>query len=234
MLAFVLDFLFPSKCGFCNRLNKEGICAKCFQELKSTEANIVENYHENKMFVFEQHAYLFLYKDQIRRKIIEFKFHDKPYLGKTFAKIMIKSKKICGFLQKYDIIIPVPMYVKKEKKRGYNQANLLAKEIMHQINRLSQKKEKQNDSIEQIQNLQYEPTILRKIVDTKNQSTLNKQERMENLKNAYKIVNAEKIKNKKIVLVDDIFTTGSTANECAKVLKQAGAKQVAVLTIAKD
>ena len=66
------------------------------------------------------------------------------------------------------------------------------------------------------------------------QSTLNQNGRKENIKNVYKVINKEKIKNKKILILDDIFTTGSTVNECSRILKEAGAKEIGILTIAKD
>ena len=109
------------------------------------------------------------------------------------------------------------MYAKKKAIRGYNQAELLAKCLADEIG-----------------TIQYKNEILLKILDTKKQSTLNKKERSQNLIGAYKIQNAEIIQNKNIILVDDIFTTGSTANECSKMLKQAGANKICVLTIAKD
>ena len=214
MLEFVLNFLFPTKCGFCGKMHKEGLCPQCSYKLKQTsQCEIVEV--EN--FCFDYHAYLFKYKDEIRNKIIDFKFNDKPYLAKTFINFLIKNEKICGFLKKYDIIMPVPMYKKKKSIRGYNQAELLAKCLADEIG-----------------TIQYKNDILLKILDTKKQSTLNKKERSQNLIGAYKIQNAEILQNKNIILVDDIFTTGSTANECSKVLKQAGANNICILTIAKD
>lgn len=113
--------------------------------------------------------------------------------------------------------MPVPMYAKKKAIRGYNQAELLAKCLANEIGII-----------------QYKNEILLKILDTKKQSTLNKKERSQNLIGAYKTQNAEILQNKNIILVDDIFTTGSTANECSKMLKQAGANKIGVLTIAKD
>ena len=73
-----------------------------------------------------------------------------------------------------------------------------------------------------------------KVINTKKQSTLTKSEREKNVKNAFKLKNPEKIKDKKIILFDDIYTTGSTVNECSKILKKAGAAEIVILTIAVD
>lgn len=121
-------------------------------------------------------------------------------------------------MKKYDIILIVPISKQRKKERGYNQSELIAKEISKII------------SVKIAKN---------KIIKIKNiqpQSTLNKQQRAENIKQAYKLKNVENIKNKKILIFDDIYTTGSTVNECARILNEAGInrKNIGVLTIAKD
>ena len=136
--------------------------------------------------------------------------------GTFFTKAILCLKNLdlrLKFKKKYDIIIPVPMYKTKKDTRGYNQAEVLAKELG---------------------GVPMKNDVLIKIIDTKKQSTLNKEERSQNLIGAYKIQNSEIIQNKNIILIDDIFTTGSTVNECSKILKQAGAYEICVLTIAKD
>lgn len=79
-----------------------------------------------------------------------------------------------------------------------------------------------------------EMQVLKKAKNNQPQSSLNKEQRRENVKNVYKVQNELKIQNKKILLLDDIYTTGSTANECARVLKVAGSQTVGILTIASD
>ena len=152
----------------------------------------------------------------IREKIIQYKFQDKSYIYNTFAKIILKNEKVCGLLKKYDIIIPVPIHRKRKLQRGYNQTQLIAKEIAKNID------------------IKLCDDVLVKSKNTIAQSKLNKNKRKQNIKNAFKVLNLEKIQGKNILLFDDIFTTGSTVNECSKILKKAGAKTVGVLTIAKD
>jgi len=129
---------------------------------------------------------------------------------------MIKNENFCRIIESYDIIISVPISKKRNKERGYNQSFLIAKEISKQLN------------IKIVNDCLYKN---KNIIE---QSKLGKEERKENIQGVYSILNSEKIKNKKIVLVDDIFTTGSTANECCKMLREADVKEIAVLTIAKD
>ncbi len=130
---------------------------------------------------------------------------------------MLKNKKVCRFLESYDIIIPVPIHKNRKLERGYNQSALIAKKIASNLN-----------------NIQYIEDVLLKKIDNKPQSTKNKLDRKKDVIGAYYLKNQDKIKNKKILLLDDIYTTGSTVNECCRILKQANIRYVDVVTIAKD
>ena len=129
---------------------------------------------------------------------------------------MKKNKKICDKLKSYDIIMPIPISKKRKKQRGYNQSALIARNLAKEFS------------------MQYDEKVLKKIKDNIAQSSLNKEERIKNVQNVYYINKTNKIIEKKILLVDDIYTTGSTANECSKIVKKAGAKEVGIFTIAKD
>lgn len=159
---------------------------------------------------------MFKYEGKIRELLLEYKFFEKSYLYKTFSALILKDKKVCSQIKKYDIILPVPIYIKKKKIKGYNQTELIAKEIAEK------------------HNLEYETNILIKIRDTKKQSTLTKAQRKINVKDAFSINDTEKINKKNIILLDDIYTTGNTVNECCKSLKKAGVNNILILTIAKN
>lgn len=184
--------------------------------MKECNKNVI-NIKSNTTKFFETHIYLFKYEGIVRKKIIEYKFNDKSYLNDTFVKIMLKNEKICRFLKSYDIIMPVPIHKKRKKERGYNQSEIIAKKIAQNV-----------------PNLEFINDCLIKKVNTVAQSSLNKWQRIANVKNVYIINNTQKIKNKKVIIFDDIYTTGNTVNECAKILKQANANKILVLTIAKD
>lgn len=208
------SIVFPPCCAICGKLNSKKCCKDCEKRINSQLNLNIEN---KAGYYFEKHMYLFKYKNEIRNLILDYKFRDKSYLYELFAKIITKNEKICGILEKYDIIIPVPIHKKRKKQRGYNQSELVARQISKNI-----------------ANLQLENKAFIKIKNNKPQSTLNKKERKQNVKNVYKLENKGKIENKNIVLFDDIYTTGNTANEIAKILKQNGANKILVLTIAKD
>lgn len=208
----LINILYPKQCVICGKLNSDEICNKCYKIIKPTTK--IEK-HINKSF--NEHMYIFKYEGKIRNLIIDYKFNDKAYLKNFFAKIIIKNEKTCRKIKKYDIIIPVPIHLKRKSERGYNQSELIAREIA-----------KNFEGIELV------TACLIKEKNTVPQSLLTKEQRKQNVKQVYKLVNKEKIVNKRIILFDDIFTTGSTAEECSRILKQNGAREILVFTIAKD
>lgn len=206
----VLDIIFPQKCGICGKVGGS-ICDKCYENLKKYE---IKRQHEDLFFVYQ-------YEGELRKLILDYKFNDKSYLYKTFAKCLIKNKNVCQFLNCYDIIIPVPLHKKRLHKRGYNQAELVARELSKELTL-------NNRKILCLSN------ALIKNKNIKPQSEKGIAQRKADIKGIYEVKNANSIKNKKVILFDDIYTTGSTAEECKKMLLEAGVSKVGILTIAKD
>ena len=213
MFENFLNLIFPEVCGFCDKTNKNNLCKACELSLSKYQINCIT---KTKGKYFDYLFSALKYENAVREKIIKYKFNEKSYLYKTFAKIIIKNKKIYRFLKLYDIIISVPMHKHKKSVRGYNQSELIAREIAKQME------------------LKFEKDILVKQRKTEVQSTLTKTQRIKNVKGVFFITDFTKVRGKKVILVDDIYTTGSTVNECSKVLKRAGAKEICVVTIAKD
>ena len=218
ILDTLLDLLYPQICGICGQTNKKSLCNKCNIKLKKEFTFSIDNYNKDFSKNFVEHCYYFKYENLIREQIIDLKFHEKPYIYKTISTFLKNNKKSFDYLEKYDIIVVVPISKKRKKERGYNQSELMLKELSN------------------ILNVKVYNNVLYKIKNTIPQSSLNKKQREENAKGVYKAINCNKIKNKKILLFDDIYTTGSTINECARILVQNGIhrKQIGALTIAKD
>ena len=195
-------------CGICGKLNKDFLCNKCEKQLKEqAKFEIQKNQNNN---YFQEHLYIFSYQGMIRKIILNYKFKDKSYLYKTIVNFLLKDKKFFQIFKSYDTIIPVPISKKRKKERGYNQSELLAKEIAKTVG------------------IDCNTNCLFKTKNIIEQSKLNKEERQSNIQGVYEL------RNKKIIILDDIYTTGSTINECCKILQKAKAKTIGVLTIAKD
>ena len=233
----ILNLFFPPVCGICGKLSNEWICSKCFKSIEDKiKANIIKissckkednienkqeikegenEFNKNNVYISEI-MYLFKYEGKIREMIIDYKFNEKSYIYITFVKILLKSKKMLENIKNYDTMIPVPISGKRYKKRGYNQSYLLAKEICKYAN------------------LNLESNCLYKIKNNVEQSSLNGLERQENIKGAYELRNMQILNNKKILLLDDVYTTGATVNECARILSKANPSKIGVFTVAKD
>lgn len=212
MLDFLLNLIYPNVCGFCGKINENSLCEECKKRINE---NLIYKAQQINDKYFEKHIYLANYDGEFRDNILAYKFLDKPYMYKTFVKLILKNEKICRIIKSYDIIGAVPMHKRRKNDRGYNQSDLIAEELAKNI-----------------PNLKYEK-ILKKIKNNERQSSLKKEERLNNVKNVYKVQNKQIIEGKKIILFDDIYTTGNTVNECSKVLKENGAKEILILTLAR-
>lgn len=189
----------------CNKCGK--ILRKGYEYLLCTDCSVIKHSFEKGFACVE-------YGRAERDLIHKFKYKDKVYLGQKLAEIMYDRIMIEDLA--LDIIIPVPMYRGKEKKRGYNQAAVLAM-------RLSRLMDKPLDK-----------RILVRAVDTEPMSNLGAEERRKNMQKAFTVRKDgdRKIRNKTILLIDDVYTTGSTADACADALLAVGAASVYLFVFA--
>ncbi len=181
------------------------ICIKCGRRVGS-ENSYCEMCAKHD-FAFDKAASVYCYEDTMRQLAHRFKYSGAQWLRVFGGRAMAQKYSELGW--NCDIICYVPMYKTKERARGYNQAQLLAKELS-----------KTADA-------EY-MDLLKRVKNTVPQSKLGKDERMENIANAIELAHGfdEHIKDKAILVADDILTTGSSINECAKVLKAHGARVV--------
>ena len=231
----ILDLLFPPTCEFCGKVGKY-VCDNCYKkviylELKKEEKN-------DKFFMYK-------YDNEIRKLILKYKFEDKSYLCNFFADKILNSSEAVEFIKQYDIIVPVPLHKKRFLERGYNQTKEVAKIISNKINKNVLNKIKANEVDERtigtnniekntIKVIKLENDVLKKNKNIAPQSTKKVEARLSDVKNVFYVKNADKIKNKNVLIFDDIYTTGATASECKKVLMEAGAKKCGIMTIARD
>jgi len=154
------------------------------------------------------------YRGPVAEAIKIFKYHGKMFGLKTFATM---TRQYCMYhpQPEHDVIIPVPLHPKRLRKRGFNQSLVLCRKLFPE----SKKK--------------IAPRILLRQQWTRPQTGLNRAERRRNVRNAFRVKDPDKVKNKRILLVDDVFSTGSTVNECAMVLLKNKAAGVAVFTFAR-
>lgn len=186
-------------------------CGKLLQDDWGSElcADCVERDH-----VFEKGFTCVEYGAVERELLHRFKYMDKAYLGRKLAEIMYDRIRIEEL--EIDLVLPVPMFKRKQKQRGYNQAAILAA------------------SLSKYMECPYAGNLLLRIVETEAMSRLGAFDRRKNIQEVFDLPR-DKIKQvagKAILLVDDIYTTGSTVDACTSVLLEAGAVRVFVITFA--
>ena len=215
MLDQFLDIVYPPVCGICGKLDKSALCNKCKIKLRNQAICKTEDYRMTSSF-FDEHIYMFQYGGEVRIALLNYKFKEMSYIYNTFINFLMENEKLCEQIQQYNLIVPVPISKKRLKQRGYNQSGLIGKKMAKMLN------------------IKYEDNVLNKIKDNIPQSQLKQEKRAINVQGIYNVKWTHKIYGKTILIVDDIFTTGNTVNECSKVLKQAGAENIGVFTIARD
>jgi competence protein ComFC len=199
------------------------ICSPCHAKLPFTEETLIGmsgeigRYDNTKNIGLNNCDYaicLWKYTGMVKDSLIRFKFYNKPSYYRTYAKLLAERIKKLTDAESFDMIISVPLHKMKELARGYNQAYIIAKSLSRELD---------------IPEMSY---LLERTRHTDTQSLLDRNDRQNNVKGAFKVANTEKLMGKTILLVDDILTTGFTMNECGRVLKEAGAVSVVAATMA--
>lgn len=163
---------------------------------------------------FSKAQAIFVYKEPVTKVVHNFKYHRSTSCLSTFAALKNSLANLKDVAD-VELVVPVPLHRKRLRQRGFNQAQVLASWLFPN------------------QKHKIDPHILMRTIDTPLQTNLSGKARRRNLKKAFSVKNTAVVKGKKIVLVDDVFTTGSTVNECARTLRNAGAGDVQVLTLAR-
>ncbi len=147
--------------------------------------------------------------------IYNLKFFNLKSISDFIAELIYKQIKKLKLMLDLNIITSVPLHSVRKRERGYNQAALIAKKLATLLK------------------CEYSSDIIERVTNTLSQATLEHEDRMRNISQAFKLKKNIDLKHKSVILLDDVFTTGSTVEECCKVLKKAGPKKIIVLTMGR-
>ncbi len=210
-----INLLYPLHCATCNRtldaLNKLGVCDFCLSQIKPHPEPCCQ-----KTGLYFKRAYSACLYDGVLKELIHlFKYKKKLALGGALSGLMedfIRDNH--EIMYDLDIITFVPLHSRRLRQRGFNQSNMLASSLSKEF----------DISIRD---------ILEKPISTRHQNELSRGQRLTNLKNVFKIRDGTSVKGLRILLIDDVMTTGATLSECAKALLSNGAKEVRCLALAR-
>ncbi len=203
-----LNLFFPSFCIQCEkRLSplEYLFCPDCWEEVVYYKTLPEDNIYP-----------VCLYEGPIKKAIHSFKYQKKEYLA-SYLSLFLSDYFYINFRHNdFDIIVPVPLFRRQGKERGFNQSLLLAKYLSKEVS------------------LPLFINNLIRIKDTPSQTSLSRKERLKNVSGAFSIRKKEVFKGKRVLLIDDVSTTGATVLACKRVLRKAGAKKVIALVLAKS
>ncbi len=225
----LFDLILPPLCQICGRISeRNGICHLCLEGLERIEppfCTICGEPFRSKEALdhpcpqclksrppFRKARSYALYRGVVLDAIHALKFRGRTSLAAPLSEVL----SLCDVdLSEYDLIVPVPLHLKRLRERGYNQALLLARALGRR------------------HSIEVAPRVLKKVRETPPQVGLKRDERIRNVKDAFEVTDPFRLSGKGVLLIDDVYTTGATVRECAKTLKRAGAGFVDVLTVAR-
>lgn len=202
MIAGALEWLYPSRCALCERIGHPSLCDDCRESM--LVRGVVQDAEEPLEFRVE----LYAYEGRAAQAVKRLKYSRATSLAKPMAELM--APKIAQFAGPDDLVVPVPIHRLRRIERGFNQAELLC-EGQH-----GRKVDRQ---------------VLRRRRHTLPQASLTVSERLANLEDAFQ-ADSVRLRERRVLLIDDVLTTGGTARECARALLAAGAPSVGVLAFA--
>lgn len=223
LISDLISLFFPRTCICCDAYisnYQEFICINCLYDLPKSYSyengvnNITNKLYSRFPFIKAKSFLIFKEGNKTQNLLHHLKYHQQPLLSKHLGIIFGKNLLQEDFFETIDIITAVPLHIKKEINRGYNQSDYFA------------------EGLSEISKIPINKNLLKRIINTKTQTQKNRIERIENVQNAFEPIETKNIIGKHILLVDDIVTTGATLEACATTLLTANAKNISIATIA--
>jgi len=227
-----IEIIYPSTCPICTQVlykkmdEKVYICEECRKKLSYIESprclkcgKPVDNAETEFCYdcsrvkhLYSQGVGVWAYTDEIKNSIYQFKYHNKREYGDFYGYELKNRYESIVRNWNADVLVPVPLHKSKLRKRGYNQADIIAK------------------SFGKLLNIPVDSQLLYRKKKTLAQKELNDKERLKNLENAF-MIGEKVVKYNKVIIVDDIYTTGTTIDACAKILMDAGVHKVYYISL---
>lgn len=221
MFRRILDFIAPRSCIVCGKrlsINDDALCPSCILKLPRT------NFHlsplDNPMArlfwgiipVERVSAYTYYAPgSEMARAVYDLKYHDRPDIGVTLGRLMATELQSTGFFDGIDLIVPVPLAWRRERQRGYNQSRLLAQ------------------GVGEVTRLTVSDCAVRRTVFHGSQTELSRWDRQQNVEDVFRLRNADSLRGRHVLLIDDIVTTGATVSACARELLKVDGVRISIL-----
>lgn len=223
----ILDLVYPPHCLVCGQDGLDYLCQTCIDKIDLVGRLFCrkcslpcESYHcrecREREYEFEYACSAGIFDGVLREAIHRLKYKSQILLADPLGEIMVRCYADTMLAGKFDLVVPIPIHSSRTAERGFNQAVELAERLCARLS------------------LRFEPDVLAKPRPTRHQVDLPYEERLVNMRGAFRVRDGGKVAGKRVLLVDDVFTTGSTLNEAASTLKAAGAREVYGYTLARS
>jgi competence protein ComFC len=231
----LLAFIYPENCQICE-LNRAGpvesfVCSDCLGQIKWVEAPFCDRCglpYEGEIttsftcsncadvqLAFSRARSAAAAKGVLLDIIHRYKYHRALWFEPLLAEVLLKKAAPDLWDGQWDSLVPIPLHRKRQREREFNQAERLARCL--------------GDALA----IPVAPNYLRRVIETRTQTQLTREQRRLNMRKAFEMVPGQSVTGRRLVLIDDVFTTGATSNACARLLKAAGAAEVCVWTVAR-
>ena len=223
----VMDLIYPPHCVVCRDAGDGYLCPKCADKItlikppvcykcgKPCEASVCDECYQRE-YAFECARSAGIFDGPLRDAIHAMKYRNYEAVVDPLAQIMIRAFPDTGLARNTDVLVPIPIHYSRLLDRGFNQSEELARKLAGRIG------------------LPMEAKVLRKSRKTAHQVDLPLDERALNVRGSLSVKHEQKIRAKRVLLIDDVFTTGATLDEAARVLLEAGASEVRAYTLARS
>lgn len=217
----IVNLLFPRYCAMCGErlgTQEHHLCVNCLRALPYTHSDVIAENPIEKLFWYhlpieKAASYFFYLGVQTRSTIHSLKYFDNPTIGSYLARMMTEEYKSSGFFEGVDVIVPVPLYRRKKRKRGYNQCDYIAR------------------GISSVTGIPVETKAVSRVVDNPTQTHLNTYERKENVEGIFRLDRPELLRGRHVLIVDDVITTGSTILSLGREVVKAGEVRISVVSL---
>lgn len=225
MLNDLISLFYPRNCVCCHQTlnkNEKDCCLLCLSELPRTNFSTFDDNPVAKLFwgrielTFGYSVFHFTKGGKLQSLLHSLKYNGKTQIGEFFGREIGNELNHSGKVPNIDLILPIPLHPKKEKLRGYNQSDFIAK------------------GIAEITKIPYQTDTLKRAVHTSSQTRMSKFKRWENVSSIFEVSKPLEVRGKNILLVDDVITTGSTLESCAFELLNQNAKSVSIAVVASS
>lgn len=218
----IFDFILPRFCCSCKTKltsHQDTLCSDCLSKIqRSTPVRLKREFDRKfagKNIISEFYSPFVFEKDkELQHAIHALKYDKKFPVGIFLGKVLAREIKKHSSNWQFDLVIPIPLHQLKKAERGYNQSFYIAKGVSKELN------------------VKVSDRVVKRVKYTESQTTMNLNEREENISGAFKLKKNNNVRGKIILLIDDVITTGATISECGRILLEAGANKIYAASIA--